>query len=259
MRSVPKNALTAMRLTALRLTAALLTAALLTGQTARSETAPDGAAAPRADVAGGTATDPLQLKAWTAAAFAAYEQGRTEAAQVLYLRAARGGDAAAAYNAAVIRINGESRHPLLGEALVLLRSSAAAGFVDAQLMIASLHEQGLHLPASAAMAMVWLRRAADGGSIAAQLALGTRYFLGRDVAPDETEAARWYGKAADAGDVGAQYILASMYEKGIGVAADLDQALAWYGAAARQGDIAAALKAKEVVERLAAQSRPTDR
>ena len=43
-----------------------------------------------------------------------------------------------------------------------------------------------------------------------------------------------------------------MYEQGLGVQADLDQALAWYSAAARQGDVVAQLKAKEVVERLAA-------
>jgi len=44
-----------------------------------------------------------------------------------------------------------------------------------------------------------------------------------------------------------------MYEQGLGVQADLEQALAWYSAAGRQGDVVAQLKAKEVVERLAAE------
>jgi TPR repeat protein len=44
-----------------------------------------------------------------------------------------------------------------------------------------------------------------------------------------------------------------MYEQGLGVDKDLGQAMTWYSAAARQGDVAADFKAKEVVERIAAE------
>ena len=85
------------------------------------------------------------------------------------------------------------------------------------------------------------------------MSLATQYYLGRGAERNYGEAARWYEKAAEAGDAGAQYIVASMYEQGLGLQADLDQALIWYSAAARQGDVVAELKAREVVERLAAE------
>jgi TPR repeat protein len=186
-------------------------------------------------------------------ALAAYQAGEIDPAQQLFLQAARRGDVLAAYNAAVIRLNGESAEPAEQEAVDLLMHSARAGFGMAQHMLATLYERGQFLPSSQPLAVHWYRLAAEQGDAAAQLSLATQYYLGRGTERDYREAARWYGNAAEAGDAGAQYIVASMYEKGLGVEADLDQALVWYSAAARQGDVAAHLKAKEVVERLAAE------
>jgi uncharacterized protein len=186
-------------------------------------------------------------------ALAAYEAGDIDTAQQLFLEAGRGGNALAAYNAAVVRLNDESAEPEEKAALDLLVQSAGAGFAPAQHMLAALYERGQFLPPSQSLAVHWYRLAAEQGDPAAQLSLATQYYLGRGAQRDYGEAARWYERAAQAGDAGAQYIVASMYEQGLGVQADLDQALGWYTAAARQGDVVAELKAKEVVQRMAAE------
>jgi len=191
----------------------------------------------------------------TAQAFVAYEEGRIEDAQRLYLLAASAGDARAAYNVAVIRLGQDTDHPSEAEALGYLEASAQAGFALAQHMLASLHERGWFVPRSQEAAVRWYRLAAEQGNADAQLALATQYFLGRGTTRDYREAARWYEKAAEAGDAGAQYIIASMYENGTGIEVDDDKALGWYGAAARQGDIAADLKAKALAGRLARERR----
>jgi TPR repeat protein len=100
-------------------------------------------------------------------------------------------------------------------ALALLSQSAGSGFVDAQHLLATLHERGEFLPASQSLALKWYRLAAEQGDADSQLALATQYFLGRGTEQDFGEAARWYGKAAEAGDEGAQYILASMYDSAV--------------------------------------------
>jgi TPR repeat protein len=191
----------------------------------------------------------------TARAIDAYGSGDLGEAQRLFLAAAQAGDIAAAYNAALIRLNEEADVPDEQTALALLERSAEGGFATAQHLLATLHEGGRYLPASQALASKWYRLAAEQGDADSQLSLATQYFLGRGTRQDYPEAARWYAKAAEAGDEGAQYILASMYERGLGVGQDLDEALAWYSAAARQGDTAAQFKAEEVVERLAAERR----
>jgi hypothetical protein len=56
----------------------------------------------------------------TVQAFVAYESGRIEDAQRLYLLAAEEGDARAAYNVAVIRLGGETDHPSEAQALGFL-------------------------------------------------------------------------------------------------------------------------------------------
>ena len=82
----------------------------------------------------------------TTRALAAYESGDVESAQRLFLQAARAGDALAAYNAAVIRLNEESAEPGEQAAVELLLQSAQAGFGPAQHMLATLYEGGRFVP-----------------------------------------------------------------------------------------------------------------
>ena len=123
---------------------------------------------------------------------------------------------------------------------------------QAQYNLGLLYESGVGVPRSLTTATAWWEKAAEQGHADAQVQLATQYFLGRGAPKDWKLAARWYEAAAENGDAGAQYIIGSFYEHGDGVAQDLRKALDWYVLAARQGDVGAAVQAKDVARRLAA-------
>ena len=193
----------------------------------------------------------IRWRQWVDRGFSEYQAGRIESAQTLWLRAGRAGDMVGAYNAAVLRFNGESTWPRPREAVDLLMRSAQSGLPAAQRMLATLHDEGRLPDASLVQAARWYRAAAEAGDVDAQRSLAGMYLLGRGVAADDGAAAHWYARAAEAGDLTAQYVIASFYERGHGVAADAQQAMQWYAAAARQGDIVAGLKAREMAARMA--------
>ena len=130
------------------------------------------------------------------------------------------------------------------------KKSAASGFARAQHALGLLHERGDGVPRSLVDATAWFRKAAEQGYRDAQVSLATQYFLGRGAPRDYAEAARWYERAAEQGDEGAAYIVASQYETGNGVETDTMRAFYWYSIAAASGDAVAALKAREMRERL---------
>jgi len=113
-----------------------------------------------------------------------------------------------------------------------------------------LFERGELVQRSLPEATAWFRKAAEQGYRDAQVAVATQYLLGRGAPVDLVEAARWYERAAEQGDEGAAYITGSLYEHGNGVAADAMRAFYWYGIAAGGGDAVAALKAREMREKL---------
>ncbi|WP_068878989.1 SEL1-like repeat protein [Phenylobacterium sp. CCH12-B4] len=109
-----------------------------------------------------------------------YEAGRggvprdLGAARRWTLRAARGGDRTAMYNAAVFLMEGEGGPQDMRE----------AGF--------------------------WFRRAAERGVVDAQYNLGMMYEVGRGIEQNAAEARRWYAAAAKAGDSAAAARLADL-------------------------------------------------
>lgn len=196
--------------------------------------------------------DPAEIQRWADRAHQLYQNGEIEDAMLLYLRAAAAGNLTALYNAAVIRITGQSYIPTLEAALEMLRQSADAGFPPAQFSYGMLFEAGTIMPQDRRTARKWYRRAAEQGHPQAAGALAACYYLGRGGAQDYRQAAHWYRAAAVAGDAMSQFVLASMFERGLGVEADLERALHWYRAAAMQGDVAAEVKQREIAAHLAA-------
>ncbi len=195
--------------------------------------------------------DPAEIQRWVDRAYYLYQRGEIESAMPLYLRAAAAGHLTALYNAAVIRITGQSTFPSLETALKMLHQSADAGFTSAQFSYGMLLESGTIVSHDRTAARQWYRRAAEQGHAQAAGALAACYYLGRGGAQDYPQAAHWYEVAAMGGDPISQYVLASMFERGLGVEVDLERALQWYGEAARQGDVAAGFKEREIAARLA--------
>jgi TPR repeat protein len=116
------------------------------------------------------------------------------------------------------------------------RSSAEAGYADAQVTVGYLYMHGKDgLPKNDVEAVRLFRLAADQGYEVGQFNLGTMYDAGKGVAQDYAEAVKWYRLAAAQGNASAQYNLGNMYRYGQGVAQDYAEAAKWYRLAAAQG------------------------
>ena len=150
--------------------------------------------------------------------------------------------------------------------LTQLTQQAESGYVEAQMELGLMYEDGQGVNTKAAK---WYRRAAKQGHAEAQMKLGELYkrYAKTHMAFDEldegyedyAEAAEWYRKAekqghdqatdalhalkltlkltqeAKSGNVEAQYQLAVIYQNGQGVTKCEDTAKEWYEKAAKQG------------------------
>jgi hypothetical protein len=117
----------------------------------------------------------------------------------------------------------------------LFEPLANQGDAASQVMLGSMHSQGLGVPKDETEAVRWFRLAAEQGSADGQVNLGNRYFNGAGVAQDYVEAAHWYEMAAmrgvsdaqDAAQSEAQFHLGYLYFEGMGVPQDYATAYMW--------------------------------
>lgn len=110
--------------------------------------------------------------------------------------------------------------------------SAEAGNPLAQVVVASLYENGTGVSRDLAKAASWYERAAEQGYHRAQHHLGRMYHFGLGVPEDQATAARWLRMAGDQGDAQAQGLLALLYLEGRGVPQNYQQAYMWASVAA---------------------------
>ena len=125
------------------------------------------------------------------------------------------------------------------EALKYLKRSAEKGYIEAQIELAEMYEDGDFGEEDYEMAAKWYLRAAEQGDSYAQWCVATLYEDGEGVPQSYTEAAKWYLKAAEQGDSLAQFDIACMYENGVGVTQNYSEATKWYRKAADQGNVVA--------------------
>lgn len=183
----------------------------------------------------------------TEAAVADYNAGNLRAALVQFHDAAARGNRLAAFDYAMMLINGEGVTANVPEGLRWLRRAADAGMTQAQYVYGRMLDDGEFVARDPAAAHDWFLKAAQQGHVQAELALANQFLDGRGTPRDNRQAFVWYKRAADAGEPVSQYVTASFYERGgDGVARNLDIARAYYAAAAAQGDDAAALKYREL-------------
>jgi TPR repeat protein len=117
--------------------------------------------------------------------------------------------------------------------------AAEKGDAKSQLVLASLYERGIGVPASQQEALRWYKASANSGYPEAQFRVGQIYGRGEGVPVDRNEATRWYIKAAEQGHAEAQYYMGYRYEHGKGIAQNYGEAVRWYGKAAEQGNVSA--------------------
>jgi TPR repeat protein len=116
------------------------------------------------------------------------------------------------------------------------KSKAAAGNVDAQYKLASLHSSGKGVKKNDAEAVKWYRRVAEQKDARGQSMLGVMYTNARGVKRDYDKAIVWFQKAAAQNSAHAKYNLGYMYAVGKGVKRDPAKSADWYRQAAELND-----------------------
>jgi len=117
-----------------------------------------------------------------------------------------------------------------------LRPIAAAGVPEAQVMLASMLQEGGHgIQRDYAEALKWYKAAAEQGNLKARLCTGVIYVKGWGTKKDYRQAAQWFVAAGDR-DPDAQNNLGYLYLKGLGVPKDLSKAFQLFQRAANGGN-----------------------
>ncbi|HKT32864.1 MAG TPA: hypothetical protein VJS89_10330 [Gammaproteobacteria bacterium] len=111
--------------------------------------------------------------------------------------------------------------PAFAEGLDLLKKSAAANFIEAQLALGHVYAQVHVLPDAATECAHWYRMAAERDHPVAQDRLADLYMLGRGLRQDDTEALRWYMRTAQQAYPHAICNLAYMQDEGLGAQPDV--------------------------------------
>lgn len=116
-----------------------------------------------------------------------------------------------------------------------LSQAAASGNAEAQYLMGTLCEVGGGVPRSPSNAVMWFERAAAQHHAGALYNLGSMFAAGRGVEQDSARAARFYLEAAELGDALAQFNVAQRFELGRGVGTNLVESWKWFALAAKGG------------------------
>ncbi len=125
------------------------------------------------------------------------------------------------------------------------------GNTNAQLLLASLHYEGIGTRQDYTEAAESYRLAADRGVAPAQFRLASMYLRGLGVPRDDVQAAQLLQLAAEQGCAPARFNLALLHARGNGVPENDEQAANWLRLAADQGHAQALSR----VDRMSAQDR----
>lgn len=166
---------------------------------------------------------------------------------VKWYRRAAGVDPEAQYLLSHMLDIGRGAEQNTAEALVLLRESAAAGWVRAEQVLAYRLENGAGIKKNEDSAAMWYRRGAEHGDVISEQKLAEFLAKGRGVDKNETEALSWYKKAGDGGSGDAAWQASQMYFHGKGTTRDDTAGMTWLKKAA-------SLKQPDAVKELAKRS-----
>ena len=117
----------------------------------------------------------------------------------------------------------------------LLRQSAEAGYVPAQMLLGQGYELGRYGPGRMSDALDWYKRAALQGNADAQFTVGYTYASGEKVPRDYAEAAKWYKMGAAQNHLGCMNNLAILYCWGQGGEQSWPKAIELYENMVAQG------------------------
>lgn len=165
-----------------------------------------------------------------------------EKAVVYYRKGALNGDPIAQYALAYLYEKGRGVDADLPMAFHWYLQAAQNGLTAAEYKVGMFYLSDSQAVAkSPAKAKQWLEKAANRGYVDAQLQLGLLYEEGTLASQSQKQenekiALGWYKKAADAGDMNGQMAVATFYLMGWGTEADSLEAYKWFKASASQGN-----------------------
>lgn len=114
------------------------------------------------------------------------------------------------------------------EAFKWYRKAAEQGYVDSQLALGNMYDNGRGIGENDQEAAMWYRKAAEQDNAEAQFNLGLTYMNGNGIEKNSLEAIKWFGKAANQGSSSAQFNLGVIYLQGIGVEKNYSEANRWF-------------------------------
>ena len=206
-----------------------------------------GTTAPTPPKAGVAATTPPPASAAPAAASCAKlaAAANWSAAVAACTKEAEAGNVVAQRTLGLMYDRGNGVTENATEAVAWYRKASTSD-AEARYLLANHLEQGRGAPRNDAESAVLLRESAAGGWLLAQQKLADRLENGRGIKKDESEAAVWYRRAAERGDLVSEQKLAEFLAKGRGIKKDEAEALDWYRKAGEHGSGEAAWQASQM-------------
>ena len=120
------------------------------------------------------------------------------------------------------------------EDLPALQQKAAAGDVQAQLLLGMLYQDGCGVvKRDSTLELNWYHKAADQANSLAENQIGSYYDNG--AGHNQAEGFKWYRKAAEHGDAVAENNVGGMYADGAGVQQNPAEAAVWFRKAVEHG------------------------
>ena len=146
----------------------------------------------------------------------------------LLSEAAKLGHVVAAYDLALLYLEGQMLPQDFGRAAELMKMAAEAGNPQAQYALATFYKEGRGVKQDIQEATRWMGTAARAGYTDAEVEYGIALFNGTGTAKNERAAGEYFMKAARKNNAPAQSRLALMYAIGKGLKADPVQAARWH-------------------------------
>ncbi len=173
--------------------------------------------------------DPRRRSRWPCSGWpdvAAPSTGRRRRAS--WPRPPKLGHAVAAYDLALLHLEGQIVRPDLARAAELMRMAADAGNPQAQYALATFYKEGRGVTKDLGEAARLLGLAARSGHTDSEIEYAIALFNGTGIAKNESAAAGYFLKAAQKNNPVAQDRLAWMYATGRGIKAEPVEAARWH-------------------------------
>ena len=148
---------------------------------------------------------------------------------------------------------GEQKAAAIQQIVQAMEQDGGGQFAELQFELATLYQEGRHLPRDGARAAAWYRKAAFAGHANARINLGVMLLEGDGLEADPVEAHQWLLLSAEEGDATGQVALGMMFALGQGTEPNLVQAYKWVTLSSKSGNEDAATALEQLTTKLSSE------